>query len=172
LPLPENSKHYEPHHALGATVALLLATGTGSGATAREAQARLAVTATVSAVVRIEAQSAPRALEVSAADIAQGYVDVIEPTRVRVYSNGPGYALDVVTLAPLISAMILEGPGGEQRLGGEGGTWVERWASAAMKYPHTAEMVMHCRLMLAPNLAAGRYPWPLRILVRPLENPA
>jgi len=152
------------------TAALLLMTGAGV-ATARETQARLAVTATVSPVVRIEAESAPRALEVSAADSAKGYVDVIEPVRVRVHSNGPGYALDVVTVAPLISAMVIQGPGGEQRLGAEGGTWVERFSTTAMSRSDTAETVMHFRLILAPNLAAGRYPWPLRILVRPLENP-
>jgi hypothetical protein len=163
-------RHSERKQALGVTVALLLAIA-ASAADARETQARLAVTATVSPVVRIEAESVPRTLEVSAADIAQGYVDVIEPVRVRVHSNGPGYALDVVTVAPLISAMVIRGPGGEQRLGGEGGTWVERWAAAAMPRSDTAETVMHFRLMLAPNLAAGRYPWPLRILVRPLENP-
>jgi hypothetical protein len=53
--------------------------------------------------------------------------------------------------------------------GGEGGTWVERWAAAPRS--DTVEMVMHFRLILAPNLAAGHYPWPLRILGRPLENP-
>jgi hypothetical protein len=142
-----------------------------SAAHAHETQARLGVTATVSAVVRIEAQSAPRALELSATDIAQGFVDVIEPVRVRVHSNGPGYALELVTVAPLISAMVITGPGGEQRLGREGGTWVERWAPAAMRRSDTAETVMQFRLILAPNLAAGRYPWPLRIFVRPLENP-
>jgi len=163
-------RHSEPAHALRVIVALLLMTG-ASAANARETQARLAVTATVSPIVRIEAESAPRALEVSATDIAKGYVDVIEPLRVRVHSNGPGYALDLVTVEPLISAMIIRGPGGEQRLGGEGGTWVERFAPAAMPRSGTAETVMHFRLILAPNLAAGRYPWPLRILVRPLDNP-
>jgi len=162
-------RRHEPNRALRVSLALLLMMG-ASAAHAHEAQARLAVTATVSPVVRVEAQSGPRALDVSAADIAQGYVDVIEPVRIRVYSNGPGYALDVVTVAPLISGMILTGPGGEQRLGGEGGTWVERWAHAAMPRSD-AETVMHFRLMLAPSLAPGRYPWPLRILVRPLENP-
>jgi hypothetical protein len=164
-------RHHESNHALRVTIALLLATGPGM-AHARETQARLAVTATVSPVVRIEAESVPRAFDVSAADIAKGYVDVIEPVRVRVHSNGPGYALDVVTVAPLISAMIIRGPGGEQRLGGEGGTWVERWAAAAMPHAGTAETVMHLRLILAPNLAAGRYPWPLRMLVRPLDTPS
>jgi len=169
LPLSENLKDHAPHHALHATLALLLATATGA-VRAHETQLRFAVTATVSPVVRIEAQSAPRALELSATDIAQGYVDVIEPVRVRVHSNGPGYALELVTVAPLISAMIITGAGGEQRLGGEGGTWVERWAPASMPRSDTAETVMHFRLILAPNLAAGRYPWPLRLLVRPLEN--
>ncbi len=165
----KNMRRHESNHALGAAVALLLAAA-ASAAHAHEAQARFTVTATVSPVVRIEAESAPRALELSAADIAQGYVDVIEPVRVRVHSNGPGYALDVVTVAPLISAMIIRGPGGEQRLGGEGGTWVERWTAAAMPRSGTAETVMHFRLVLAPNLAAGRYPWPLRVLVRPLDG--
>jgi hypothetical protein len=153
-----------------AACTLLLATGIGPAATAHDAQARFAVTATVTAVVRVALQSAPNLIEISAADVERGFIDVSEPMRLQVYANSPGCTLDVVTVAPMISSMILKGLGSDQRLGAEGGTVVERWAAGAVPRG-PADLALRFRFILAPQVSSGRYPWPVRIFVRPLEIP-
>jgi hypothetical protein len=50
-----------------------------------------------------------------------------------------------------------------QVLGSDGGTLVRRWNK-----PQVLRLTLKFRLMLSPGLAPGRYPWPLRMGVRPL----
>jgi hypothetical protein len=141
------------------------------GAPAHDAQTRFAVTATVEAVARVVTQSAPSHVVVSATDVERGFVDVAEPMRLRVSANSPGCVLDIVTVAPMLSSLVLKGLGSDQRLEATGGTVVERWTPRGIQ-PSTADLVLHFRLMLAPQIAPGSYPWPLRVFVRPVESPA
>jgi hypothetical protein len=132
----------------------------------REARTNFNVSATVNAVARLQVQSAPTELRVSDEDVRRGFIDVLQPTDLIIRSNSAhGYALDVTTLTPMISSVIVRGLQTEQSLSGEGGTIVQRWQT-----PQTVNLSLQFRLVLAPGLAAGRYPWPMHIDVRPVES--
>ena len=116
-------------------------------------------------VAHIELQSAPAGLDISAADLRRGYIEVMQPIQVTVHSNSPnGYALEVLTVAPVLTSMIVEGLNSELALGAEGGTVVQRWQK-----PQAVNLSLKFRFELAPGLSAGSYPWPVRLAVRPLE---
>jgi hypothetical protein len=133
---------------------------------ARDARTNFNVSATVSAVARLQVQSAPTEIVVSDADLRRGFIDVVQPTDLVIRSNSAnGYALDLTTLTPMLSSVVVRGLKSEQSLSGEGGTIVQRWQA-----PQTVVLSLQFRLVLAPGLAPGRYPWPMRIDVRPLES--
>jgi hypothetical protein len=171
MPLLHLVRGKDTHPGLPAACILFLAPAIGVPAEARDAQTRFAVTATVEAVVRVDTRSVPNLVEVSAADVERGFIDVSEPLRLRVYSNSPGCALDIVTVTPMLSSMILKGLGSDQRLGSAGGTVVERWTPRTDRRAAT-ELTLRFRLVLGPTVVPGSYPWPLRVFVRPLESPA
>jgi len=117
-------------------------------------------------MARLEMQSSPTEVQVSATDIRRGFIDVLEPTALVVRSNSPsGFALDLMTVTPMVSSVVIHGLSSEQSVGAEGGTIVQRWQS-----PHTVTLSLTFRLVLAPGLTAGRYPWPMRVAVRPLDT--
>ena len=153
------------NRSLQAAQAALVIAGSFAAANARDARATFTVGATVVAIARIDMQSAPADLVVTAADVRRGYIDVAEPTALVVTSNSPsGFALDLMTVMPLMSAVIVRGLESDQSLGADGGTLVQRWQGA-----HTATLSLRFRLVLADGLAEGRYPWPMRLRVRPLD---
>jgi hypothetical protein len=137
-----------------------------STAGAKDAGTRFSVTATVRAIARIENQTVPADLWISAADLRRGFIVVAQPTTLVVRSNSAdGFTLDVLSVVPLLSSITVRGLTGDQSLGGDGGTLVERWQA-----PQALTLSLHFRLGLAPGLTPGRYPWPLRLAVRPLES--
>ncbi len=116
-------------------------------------------------VANIELRSAPSGLNISAADLRRGYIDVVQPTQFTVRSNSPnGYALEVLTVAPVLSSMIIEGLNSDLTLGADGGTIVQRW-----QRPQAVNVSLTFRFELVPGLSTGNYPWPLRLAVRPLD---
>lgn len=116
-------------------------------------------------MAKIELQSAPSSLDISAADVRRGYVDVMQPTQFVVRSNSPnGYALEVLTVAPVLSSMIVEGLSSDLALGKDGGTIVQRWQK-----PQAVNLSLKFRFELLPELGVGTYPWPVRLAVRPLD---
>lgn len=162
--------HHRPHTAplASARLALGLFAMTMAGGVAavhaRESSATFAVGATVAAIARLELQSAPTGVKIASADLARGYIDVEEPTTLVVRSNSPtGFAIDVSTVAPLFSGIVVHGSDAEATLGAAGGSVEEHWQAAG-----TMNVVLRFRLFLVPGLAPGRYPWPVRINVRPL----
>lgn len=139
--------------------------GSFAAANARDARVSFTVSATVNPIARIETQSAPAELVVTAADVRRGYIDVEQPTALTVSGNSAsGFAIDLTTLTPVLKSMIVHGLDTEFSLGPDGGTVVQRWQG-----PHLVNLSLQFRLVLAPGLAAGRYPWPMRVAVRPLE---
>jgi hypothetical protein len=132
---------------------------------ARDAHSNLSVSVIVRPVANLELQSAPTGLDVSAADLRRGYIDVLQPTQFTVRSNSPnGYSLEFLTVAPLLSSMIVAGLNSDLALGKDGGTVVQRWQEA-----QAVNVSLKFRFELAPGLSAGTYPWPVRLAVRPLE---
>ena len=141
-----------------ARIALIVAASV-TAAGARDVHSDFSVSVIVRAVANIEIQSAPSGLDISAADLRRGYVDVMQPTQFTVRSNSPnGFALEVLTVAPVLSSMIVEGLNSDLALGAEGGTIVQRWQK-----PQAVNLSLKFRFALAPGLTAGNYPWPVRL---------
>jgi hypothetical protein len=146
-----------------ARIALIVA-ASATAAGARDVHTEFSVSVTVRPVANIEHQSAPAALQISAADARRGFIEVTQPTLFTVRSNSPnGFALEVLTVAPMLSSMVVEGLNSDQPLGAEGGTIVQRWQK-----PQSVNLALKFKFALAPGLPAGRYPWPVRLAVRPL----
>lgn len=147
-----------------ARIALIVAASV-TAAGARGVHSEMPVSVTVLAAANIEFQSAPAALEISAADIRRGFIEVTQPTLFTVRSNSPnGFALEVLTVSPVLSSMIVEGLSSNQTLGADGGSIVLRWQK-----PQNMQLALRFKFELAPGLAAGSYAWPLRLAVRPLD---
>jgi hypothetical protein len=147
-----------------ARIAMIVAASV-TAAGAKDVHSDFSVSVIVRPAASIQLQSAPSALDISAADLRRGYIDVMQPTQVTVRSNSPnGYALEVLTVVPVLSSMIVEGLNSELALGAEGGTIVQRWQK-----PQAVNLSLKFRFELAPGLAIGSYPWPVRLAVRPLE---
>jgi hypothetical protein len=136
-----------------------------TAAGARDVHSDFSVSVIVRPVANIELQSAPTGLDISAADLRRGYIEVMQPTQLTVRSNSPnGYALEVLTVAPVLSSMTIEGLNSDLALGGDGGTIVQRWQK-----PQAVNLSLKFRFELVPGLSIGNYPWPVRLAVRPLE---
>ena len=164
LPLFEDLSKFSHNRGLStAGIALIVAAGfTAAGA--RDVHSNFSVSATVRAVANLELQSAPTGLEISGADLQRGFIDVLQPTQLTVRSNSAsGFALEVLTVAPMLSSMIIEGLDSDLTLGADGGTIVQRWQK-----PRLVNLSLKFRFTLAPGLIAGSYPWPVRLAVRPL----
>ncbi len=137
-----------------------------AAATAKDARTSFSVGITVKAIAEIEHESTPAELQLSADDLRRGFIEVAEPTALAIRSNSArGYALEVTTVAPIVAAIVIHGFDADLRLGQEGGTIIQRW-----QQPHPVILSLRFRLSLAPGLSVGRYPWPVRIAVRPLES--
>ena len=150
--------------ALGIAASGFYIIGGEQSTRAAESRSVLTVAATILPVARIQSESAPTQIIVSADDIRRGYVDVSQPTSLQVNSNSPnGIALDLMILSPMLTSMIVSGLDSAQALGPDGGTLIQRW-----QRPQSVRLLLRFKLMLAPGLAPGRYPWPLRLDVRPL----
>jgi hypothetical protein len=136
-----------------------------TAAGAKDIHSDFSVSVIVRPVANIELRSAPSGLDISAADLRRGYVEVMQATQFTVRSNSPnGYALEVLTVAPVLSSMTIEGLNSDLALGAEGGTIVQRWQK-----PQAVNLSLKFRFALVPGLSAGNYPWPVRLAVRPLD---
>ncbi len=103
------SKSSHNHGLSGARIALIVAASVAT-AGAKDVRTDFSVSATVLAVANLELQSAPMDLQISAADVRRGFIDVAQPTQVVVRSNSQrGFALEVLTVAPMLSSMVVQG---------------------------------------------------------------
>lgn len=153
------------NHSMHVARVLLVSAASCVTVNARDARTNFNVSATVNAVARLQVESAPTELRVSDEDLRRGFIDVTQPTALVIRSNSAsGYALDLTTMMPMLSSFVVRGLSSEQSLSGQGGTIVQRWQA-----PHTVTLSLQFRLVLAPGLSAGRYPWPVHLDVRPLE---
>lgn len=146
--------------------ALGFAAAATASATAKETRASFTVNASVAAIARIVQQTTPQHLEISPADLQHGYVDVAETLGLVVQSNSTqGFSLEIVTVAPILTGIEIDGLEANARLGAEGGVVVQRWQG-----PQTRRLALHLRFGLLAGLTPGRYPWPIRVFVRPLDS--
>jgi len=108
---------------------------------------QLALSAVVAKSSRISLRGQPASLEVSAADVARGYVELPAGIRIELWSNNrEGLMLSFASSAPFLWSATRLVPGESRR--------------------HSFEL--RERLPLAPATVPGSYPWPVQVVATPL----
>lgn len=131
---------------------------------AAQAGANMAVSAFVVANAKLNSHYQVHQLTVSAADVAQGYVDAPAASRFSVTTNSrTGYAVDFHPLSSWFDSVHIEGLSQPGHVGAEGGTLVQR-----KQLPGNWSHELHYRFMLRSGLEPGHFHWPLQLTVRAL----
>ena len=127
-----------------------------------------------SALLGVHAQVPPRAvmqvdyepptLELTASDVARGYIEVGRGSRLRVTSNSPtGFAIDVRPRLNIFASVTIHASGLDALVGPDGGTVVARGRRGRQ-----IATDLSYRFTLPEHIAPGSYPWPLALSVRAL----
>jgi hypothetical protein len=127
------------------------------------ASTSLSVSATVIARALMTTEYQAPSVVVTEADIAQGYVDVAQATRLQVRTNSAnGYLLDFESAQSLFTEVQVSGAGDRVSLASGNGWVLEPFAGTAVT------MELSYRFVLAPNVQPGEYPWPIAVSTRAL----
>ena len=133
-------------------------------AQAGSARAEIGVSVRVVARTLIDSESSPRELEVSASDVARGYVDVRGTTQLFVTNtNRQGYLLSVWPQVQMFSMVVVRSGDSEAELGADGGEILER------RWGQRLSLALDFRFLLVPGVRPGTYPWPVKLQVSPLN---
>ncbi|HJS90064.1 MAG TPA: hypothetical protein VJ738_08895 [Steroidobacteraceae bacterium] len=152
--------------ALYALAAFFLAcVGSVTPATAAVAGAPITVSAVVQPRTAIVSATMPASLDVTASDVARGFVEVSGSSQILVTNNSPeGFELEVLTGASVFSSVAVQGLGAEATVEAEGGEiFLPSRRGAAIP------LILSYRFQLASGTTPGRYPWPLQFGVRPIS---
>lgn len=152
--------------ALHAAVACFIACfGSVAPATAAVVSARISVSAAVLPRTAILSASMPASLDISASDVARGFVEVSGSSQILVTNNSPeGFELEVLTGASVFSSVAVQGLGAEATVDANGGEiFLPSRRGAAIP------LVLSYRFQLTPGTLPGRYPWPLQFNVHPIS---
>jgi hypothetical protein len=150
--------------------ALVLASGLAPlspimpSAEAAQSSAALSVSVMVVASVKLQTTYQAKQIEISAADVARGQVEVPAALRYSVVTNkGAGYLMQFHPVGNVFESVHVEGLGIDVQLGADGGAIVQR-APQVSNQTHE----LNFRFTLDPNTKVGIYPWPLILTVRAL----
>ena len=152
------------------TYALVLATGLTPllpvmpPAQAAQSSASMQVSVRVVASAKLHKSYQARQIEISAADVARGQVEVAAASRFSVLTHmGAGYLIQLDPVGHVFETVHVEGLGNAVLLGADGGAIVRRG-------PHTPNLTheLSFRFILHPATRPGIYPWPLLLSVRGL----
>jgi hypothetical protein len=120
------------------------------------------VTARVLQKARMKVNYQASQINITAKDIAQGYVYVMAASRFTVAAiRGTTYFIDVNPRSRIFTSVIIEGLGSQVVLGGEGGS-----IKQSRKGKKSPENVLNYRFILKAKLQPGMYAWPLQLAVR------
>jgi hypothetical protein len=133
-------------------------------AQAAQSSAAMQVSAMVIASAKLQTSYQAKQIEISAADVSRGQVEVLAASRFSVLTNkGSGYLMQLHPVGNLFQSVHVEGLGNAVQLGADGGAIVQRGPQASN--------LMHelsFRFILHPDTTPGTYPWPLLLSVRGL----
>ena len=144
---------------------MLVGGGSATPSIAAAVSARISVSAAVLPRTTILSASMPASLDVSARDVARGFVEIRGSSQLLVTNNGPeGFELEVFTGASIFSSVAVYGLGAEAAVDANGGEiFLPARRGAAIP------LVLNYRFQLAPGTVPGHYPWPLQFGVRPIS---
>lgn len=125
---------------------------------------KMQVSAIVKAAARLESAAFPARLQVTAADVARGYVETLVPVTYR--SNDPSGVMIRMGLATeTFGKAAVRWGAVEMRVDGSEAFIAQPFAGLG---PQTVTMV--CRLELNAGTAPASYDWPLSISVSPVQQ--
>jgi hypothetical protein len=135
-----------------------------AGWCAPSAQGGLVVSAFVMPAAQLQVLGNAQVLQVTATDVARGYVDAASAVELQVSSNSrSGFALEVLPLSPIFTAVSFTGFDTPVSLGADGGTVVQRWQGVQSR-----SLSLNLRFSLPADLPPGLYAWPLQFAAQPL----
>jgi hypothetical protein len=121
------------------------------------ASAQMRVSAVVRPYLRMQVVSQPHTIDVSARDIARGYVDVPIPVQLAVESNSrDGCTIVFARNGDFVREAQVRGLGQELQVAQEG---FMHWTPNARR----ETLQFQFRLQLAPQVSPGQYPWPIQV---------
>jgi hypothetical protein len=122
------------------------------------------VSVVVVASAKLQTNYQAKQIEISAADVARGQVEVFAASRFSVLTNrGSGYSIRLDPVGNVFESVHVDGLGTAVELGADGGAIVQRGTHASNL---THELSF--RFILHPDTRPGTYPWPLQLSVRGL----
>lgn len=148
---------------LGLVTATLVVLGAAvAAAEVRTATASLQVSAYVVPRVLANVEYRVQSLEITAADVARGYVEVPSAIRLEVRTNDPsGYLVEYAVTAPELVSSVEVRNGREVSTLSSPQGWMHRPFNGTTE---TQEWTL--RLNLRSNVAPGSYPLPLTVAVQ------
>jgi hypothetical protein len=144
--------------ALSALVSISAVGQVEAGPSGNVSSATVHVSATVKPVAKVTVLYQLPQLEITSQNIAQGYLEIPNASRLEVRSNSPsGYLLSIENQGGPFRDVIVSGLGGEVQLN-RGTGWI------LMPYaPMPNTMEVSYRIMLADDARPGFYPWPFQL---------
>lgn len=154
-----------PAQALAAALLALLGAAAAGPAQAQvapeRATAAVRVVVEVPRVMRMHLLAQPPGVQVTADDVARGYVDTRYEMRMAVDSNSrEGYSLMVVNHGTFLAHAEVSGLGTDLQLR-PGAMTVSR--PAAGRGLHRDVLLLGVRIALAAGAQPGVYPWPIQL---------
>lgn len=135
----------------------------GSTLQGETASGQLVVGARVAAHVRWQVRDEPAILEITAADIARGFVEV-SAARLRAQTNDPaGFIVVAKVAGDQFASGAMTGLEQPISIGAAGG-----FVHLPFRGTAVVETELRWRLPLSDQTRAGSYPWPVRISVHQL----
>lgn len=152
-------------YALALAVGLApLAPSLVPSAAAAKDSAALSVSVTVIANAKLQVEYQAKQIQINAADVARGYVEVPAAARFSVVTNSrSGYLLEFHPVGNLFESVRVGGLGNPVQFGPDGGTMVQR-GPLQPNFAHELSF----RFTLHPDAQPATYPWPLQLSVRAL----
>ena len=146
--------------ALALAVALVPALSARAGSVS----ASLAVTVVVPPRAVLSVESEPSSLRITEEDVAQGYVDVSNASRIQIRTNTPGgWLVEFQFAQGPYRSIEVTGLSAPSQVNASGG-WV------AQPYPGTTRPVsldLGYRFFLSADARPGVYPWPVALAAMP-----
>jgi hypothetical protein len=144
--------------ALAAAFALSGTPKQARAAPASAGSSTMRVSATVLPYLRLRVLNQAATLNVTAEDVARGYIDVPAGTDLMARTNDRnGFSLSFDARSNLFRKAQVTGLGGGLEIGPEGGLAHQPFTGSQML------MRLSYRFFLAPQVGPGNYPWPLQI---------
>jgi hypothetical protein len=142
-------------------IALILALATAAPAMAGQGRASFTVSVVVPARVTLTALDQPSTLEVSAADVERGYVEVGATYRVT-HNDRRGYLLSLLPRRGLTREIEVQGLPTALVMGDEPVELIQPGP------PGSHPLALAFRFVLDPAVVPGRYPLPVLVTAQPL----